>query len=173
MDAFEREARISQLERDNARSLDELEERQAAHDPAAELEQMIAEHRSKPVGSPLVRRHGVTPPQAEPTPSDGVDSQTLARALGEVVAHERNRERREREAALVERDRRIGELEGELKEIRSLVGDVLQRLEQSNTAIRNLAGDLENERRARADIELRFADLRGRIAGLVRDFSYG
>jgi len=143
MDAFERAARISQLERENAESLLELEQRQAERDPARDLEEMIAEHR----GSPLVRREGdtgvlihrtnwnalVTPPQAEPAPSDAspaITAKVFSEAVGEIIVtlrrewhdeiealrREWQRDRSDRairDATIVERSARIAQLQKE------------------------------------------------------------
>jgi hypothetical protein len=54
MDTTERLARIAELQRANELGAAEVERRQATRDPAAELEEMIAEHGSAPQRSPPV-----------------------------------------------------------------------------------------------------------------------
>jgi len=56
----------------------------------------------------------------------------LSRAIGYVISHERHARRQELEKALISRDRKIGELEGELREIRGMLGATLQLLGTAN-----------------------------------------
>src|SRR5215468_4184436 len=53
------------------------------------------------------------------------ERQVVAYAIGEVVADTRKEVRAEFEAALTARDRRIGMLEGELRELKGFVGGLL------------------------------------------------
>ena|SRR5215831_18088502 len=56
----------------------------------------------------------------------------LARAIGYALAETRKEMRAERNAALVERDRRIGMLEGEIRELRGMLGATLTLLGKCN-----------------------------------------
>jgi hypothetical protein len=71
---------------------------------------------------------------------------------------------------LVERDREIGVLRNENVEIRALLGSVLSKVEANNEKMKNLIADLEGERRERHELELKLADLRGRMGALLRDY---
>ena len=84
----------------------------------------------------------------------------------EVVAHERRRERQERAAD-------VAELEGEIRELKDLLRDTLARLEASDTKAKNLAADLEAERRDRGAVQIEVAELRGRVSGVLRDYVVG
>ena len=187
MDSWDREARIEQLRRENDEALARIEERQAAReaDPYSEQDELFAD--AEPVGAALVERqaagngllyrtHETPLPrvlQPDAGASDGLDQQTFARALGETIAHERTRERRERDQELAARDRKLADLQSENLELKSPVRDVLAKLQATDEKVRNFLIDLERERRERGELELKMADLRGRVAGLVRDFSYG
>jgi len=56
---------------------------------------------------------------------------TVTQALGEVIAAIRN----EHEAALIERDRKIANLEGELREMKGMLGATLQLLGQKSSKL--------------------------------------
>jgi len=97
-------------------------------------------HETVPAGV-LCRDYGggalarALPPAAEPSDGNGIfgdwrDDQ-LARAIGFALCETRRELREERDAELVKRDRRIAELEGEIRELKGFVGGVLTLLGKS------------------------------------------
>jgi hypothetical protein len=119
----------------------------------AEHDRFMAEQASEPIRNPTVsetdERRGLVykrfDPPPEPAgnggdePSDDEDTiqlfgdwrdKALTDALAEVIVELRREWRQEREAELVKRDRKIGELEGELREIRGMLGATLTLLGQ-------------------------------------------
>jgi hypothetical protein len=93
------------------------------------------------------------------------EREVVAEAIAEVGAHIQRETRAERAAELVARDRRIGIVEGELKETASLLADTLRKLEASTAEIAELRNrlDLRDER------EKAIAERSGRIAELQRE----
>jgi len=119
----------------------------------AEHDRFMAEQASEPIRRPPVSESDTdaglvfktiedatlpAPPPA-PTASEGGlglfgddRDEQLTKALGYVVSHERHSRREELEAALVTRDRKIAELEGELREVKGMLGATLQLLGARN-----------------------------------------
>lgn len=91
----------------------------------------------------------------------------LAEAIKVATAEVTQNIRAEREAtlaALIERDRKIANLEGELRETKSMLGDVLRRYEQTTKAIADIearaAAEAERIREIKQDVrdELQILD---------------
>jgi hypothetical protein len=186
MDATDRQLRIEQLQRANAASLAELEQREWRRemDPFVEQEQLFAE--AQPVGGApvsetndrgiLYRRYdGDAPARALQASSDTDFSgwerwmeghlaneraevlDVVSKAMGEVVVTIRQ----ERESALRDRDRKLADLQAENHELRSMLGDVLKRIDA-------LAADVETAREAReasTALVVRLARLEGLFQG--------
>ena len=81
----------------------------------------------------------------------------------------------ERAAEFVTRDRRISELEGELRETKGMLADVLKRFERAEDVARNLAASVAREHQDRqalyAAMEQRFAGLNGLVRGFMQDWN--
>jgi len=117
---------------------DEIRQLCIAHD------RFMAEQASEPIRRPpvsetedvdgLVYKTTETPLPAAPQPdSDASDADLehddwrteVAQALGEVAFFIKRECRQERDAALIERDRRISTLEGEVRELKGFIGGVV------------------------------------------------
>jgi len=121
---------------------DEIRELCIAHDRS------MAEQISEPVRRPpvsetddvdvLVYKTTETPlppaAEADDRTSDADWREAVGVAIAEVAAHERAFHRAELEAALVVRDRRIGELEGELRELKGFVNGIFAVLRPEKAA---------------------------------------
>jgi hypothetical protein len=186
MDPLDRLERIAELGEQTAEGRANLEQRQAAHDPAAELEAMIAEH--KPVESLvkretnaaglLYREHDNNAPAHAPQPVRDAswnawftasfenhieaEREATAEAIGEVVDHVRREMR-------AEFGRELANLQAENRELRGMLGDVLKRLEAVSTEVERAFGDHTAITRG---FEIELAELRGRVNGIIRD-GYG
>jgi hypothetical protein len=127
-------------------------------------------------GMVFMTREDATLPAPEPAPMasngdalygrDGV----LTRQLGMLVAEMR----RERSRDLAERDRRISEPEGELREVKAMLADTLQRYDKSSKAVATLSAEIVSEHRDRQALfdalDRQFAELRAYTRGALRDF---
>jgi hypothetical protein len=186
----EREQRIAELRDQIAAGEARIAERQAAReaDPAG-FDRAEREHES--IGSPyvqkkheagdLVYRVTETPLTLAPVPGAAASSadqdwrEEVVEAVSELVVHERQRERQERAAEFVTRDRRISELEGELRETKGMLADVLKRFERAEDVARNLAASVAREHQDRqalyAAMEQRFAGLNGLVRGFMQDWN--
>ena len=161
--------------REHDRMMEEAREGQGSvcvqRDGSAALEYRVTDNSALPA-----------PETAKPAPSDGdpwnswftasfalhtqAEREVTAIAIGEVAAHERAFHRAEFEAALVARDRRIGILEGELRETEAMLSSTLKRLEVSTAEIAELSRrlDLRDERDKMAEQQGQYiADLRRQI----------
>jgi len=124
---------------------DEIRELCIAHD------RFMAEQANEPIRRPPVSETELPriiyrdydgaafQPTPEPTPEPTPDAlfgdwrdDALARGIGFALSEVRHQLRTEREAALVTRDRKIAELEGELREIRGMLGATLALLGQKS-----------------------------------------
>ena len=186
----EREQRIAELRDQIAAGEARIAERQAAReaDPAG-FDRAEREHES--IGSPyvqkkheagdLVYRVTETPLTLAPVPGAAASSadqdwrEEVVEAVSELVVHEHQRERQERAAEFVTRDRRISELEGELRETKGMLADVLKRFERAEDVARNLAASVAREHQDRqalyAAMEQRFAGLNGLVRGFMQDWN--
>jgi len=170
--------RIDQLQRENAESLAAIEERERRREsnPIAEQDWLMAD--AEPAGGALIERqasgngllyrtHETPLPrvlQRVAEASDaGFDHDLIARALGEVVAHERSR-----------LERKLSDLRGENFELRKEIADLksllLAKLDAADAKLRNLSDDVEAERAERRALEVEMAEQRGRTNAIVRDF---
>src|SRR5262245_36762322 len=113
-------------------------------------DRFMAEQASEPIRSPHVQRNDAggrliykrmgdalqSAPEPETEGELGLfgdyRDRLLSRAIGCVISHERHGRRQELEAALVSRDRKIGELEGEIRELKGMLGATLQLLGTGN-----------------------------------------
>ena len=109
------------------------------------------------------------PSDGNATPLYGRDG-TFTRQLGMLVAEMR----REWRDDLVERDRKIAELEAENREIKGLLADALKHSDQSTKAIANLARDVVAETRDRealfGALDKRFGELQAWCRGFAKDY---
>jgi hypothetical protein len=96
-----------------------------------------------------------------------IERTVISQAMGEVIVATRREMRQERDAALLARDREISALQGELREVKGLLRDTLEKLGKLET-------DLKAETNMRdglvSALELQFVELRGRVSGVLRDF---
>jgi hypothetical protein len=154
------EERIAELQRANDESRAEIARRETLRftDPIAYDDDQRAERDENSIGDVTVQKFGAhvlmyrthennsqtlaaeahdrglyaADPAAEsdaPLFGDHRD-EMLSRAIGVVISHERHARRQELERALVARDRKIAALEGELREVKGMLGATLQLLGQ-------------------------------------------
>jgi hypothetical protein len=93
------------------------------------------------------------------------EREALTDTMAEVIVELRREWRAEREIALVERDRRIGVVEGELCETKAMLGDAFAKLNAATGEIEQL----RTERRERQIRDATIAERSSRVAELQRE----
>jgi hypothetical protein len=95
----------------------------------------------------------------------GLEREEMSAAVAALVVELRKEWRAEREIALVERDRKIGMIEGELCETKAILGDVLTKLSAATSEIEQL----RTERRERQIRDQTIIERSSRVAELQRE----
>lgn len=91
----------------------------------------------------------------------------LAEAMGEVGAHVMKELRAECDRKLAQRDREIANLQAENRELKSMLGDVLARLGQTDDKLKDLRDDLKGA----GALKVRLARLEGLFAGKMNQLA--
>jgi hypothetical protein len=203
MTTEERLQRIAKLRDDNERSRDRIAEREAERDrdPYAMQNFLMADARVAKDAGDLHFTEPLETPRGEPvealyvrqTDSRGMlfrvgpenaaaptaaaiwasqmgldDGDALAQALAAIVVATKKELR-------AEFQRELAELRAENAELKSMLGDVLKRLETCGKAVSRLAADVVSERRDRealfGTLENRFSELRAFVRGTIRDWT--
>ena len=204
MTRSEREALVERLQAANVDSTVEIERRAAAReaDPFSAREMMVADardthasgdlHYTGPAddeGSPPVRENDApgglvyrryeNAPAASPEPDwspwenwlkahlDNLREELvdgMAEGMAGYFAQKR-----------LEIDRELAVLRNTNADLRQMLGDTLKRLEQADTKLRNMAADVDGERKDHIGrmtaFQVEVAELRGRMGAILRDFT--
>jgi hypothetical protein len=191
MDATDRQLMIERLQAANVESTVEIERRQAERerDPFAFDDHLRDERGAEPEPSPpvsendeplvLYRRYDGNALYDGPDDGDGGDE--LMQALDRFADATTK--------ALADDARRIAELRAENVEVKGLLRDALEkfsklegklddalkRLEQTDAKLRNMAADVDAERKDHIGrmtaFQVEVAELRGRVSAVLRDWT--